>query len=100
MTTTTYGSLSASEHDAQLRKAIVASTIGTAIEWYDFFLYGTAAGLIFGKLFFPIPILSPQPSLPSVPISLVLSDDLSALQFSATTAIASGEKQRSSRHFC
>jgi hypothetical protein len=53
MTTATYGSLSASEHDAQLRKAIVASTIGTAIEWYDFFLYGTAAGLIFGKLFFP-----------------------------------------------
>jgi hypothetical protein len=36
MTTATYGSLSASEHDAQLRKAIVASTIGTAIEWYDF----------------------------------------------------------------
>ena len=45
--------LSASEHSAQLRKAIIASTIGTAIEWYDFFLYGTAAGLIFGKLFFP-----------------------------------------------
>jgi len=53
MTTVTYGTLSASEHDAQLRKAIVASTIGTAIEWYDFFLYGTAAGLIFGKLYFP-----------------------------------------------
>jgi metabolite-proton symporter len=53
MTTATYGTLSASEHDAQLRKAIVASTIGTAIEWYDFFLYGTAAGLIFGKLYFP-----------------------------------------------
>ena len=32
---------------------MVASTIGTAIEWYDFFIYGTAAGLIFGKLFFP-----------------------------------------------
>src|SRR3974390_3370447 len=45
--------LSASEHNAQLRKAIIASTIGTAIEWYDFFLYGTAAGLIFGKLYFP-----------------------------------------------
>ncbi|MGN6570046.1 MAG: MFS transporter, partial [Pseudolabrys sp.] len=45
--------LSQSEHDAQLRRAVVASTIGTAIEWYDFFLYGTAAGLIFGKLFFP-----------------------------------------------
>src|SRR5262245_40965099 len=53
MTAATYETLSPSEHDAQLRKAIVASTIGTAIEWYDFFLYGTAAGLIFGKLFFP-----------------------------------------------
>src|SRR3984885_4207285 len=51
--TATYGTLSASEHSKQLRKAVIASTIGTAIEWYDFFLYGTAAGLIFGKLFFP-----------------------------------------------
>src|SRR5262245_9594261 len=48
-----YPALSPSEHQSQLRKAVVASTIGTAIEWYDFFLYGTAAGLIFGKLFFP-----------------------------------------------
>src|SRR5437899_10673638 len=30
-----------------------ASLIGTAIEWYDFFLYGTAAALIFNRLFFP-----------------------------------------------
>src|SRR5437762_1057424 len=51
--TATYGTLSASEHSTQLRKAVIASTIGTAIEWYDFFLYGTAAGLVFGKLFFP-----------------------------------------------
>ncbi len=50
---TTAGSLSEAEHSAQLRKAVVASTIGTAIEWYDFFLYGTAAGLVFGKLYFP-----------------------------------------------
>jgi MFS family permease len=35
------------------RKAVVASTIGTVIEWYDFFLYATAAALIFPKLFFP-----------------------------------------------
>jgi MFS family permease len=48
-----HGMLSDSDHSAQLRKAVIASTIGTAIEWYDFFLYGTAAGLIFGKLFFP-----------------------------------------------
>ncbi|HLK83988.1 MAG TPA: MFS transporter [Xanthobacteraceae bacterium] len=52
-TAATYGTLSASDHSAQLRKAIIASTIGTAIEWYDFFIYGTAAGLIFGKLYFP-----------------------------------------------
>jgi MFS family permease len=45
--------ISDAEHSAQLRKAVIASTVGTAIEWYDFFLYGTAAGLVFGKLFFP-----------------------------------------------
>jgi len=36
-----------------LRKVIVASLIGTTIEWYDFFLYGTASALVFNKLFFP-----------------------------------------------
>ena len=51
--TATYETLSASDHSTQLRKAVIASTIGTAIEWYDFFIYGTAAGLIFGKVFFP-----------------------------------------------
>jgi len=35
------------------RRAVVASTVGTTIEWYDFFLYGTAAALIFPALFFP-----------------------------------------------
>jgi MFS family permease len=50
---TTIGALPEAEHSAQLRKAVIASTIGTAIEWYDFFLYGTAAGLVFGKLYFP-----------------------------------------------
>ncbi len=50
---TTYAPLTDAEHSAQLRKAVIASTVGTAIEWYDFFLYGTAAGLIFGKLYFP-----------------------------------------------
>ncbi len=50
---TTVGPLTEAEHSAQLRKAVIASTIGTTIEWYDFFLYGTAAGLVFGKLYFP-----------------------------------------------
>src|ERR1700753_3165938 len=37
----------------QVRRAMVAGTVGTSIEWYDFFLYGTAAALVFPKLFFP-----------------------------------------------
>ena len=34
-------------------QVVVASFIGTTIEWYDFFLYGTAAALVFNQLFFP-----------------------------------------------
>ncbi|HEX5205140.1 MAG TPA: MFS transporter [Actinoplanes sp.] len=34
-------------------KVVAASLVGTAIEWYDFFLYGSAAALVFGSLFFP-----------------------------------------------
>jgi metabolite-proton symporter len=45
--------LTSSEHQVQLRRAVIASTIGTAIEWYDFFLYSTVTGLVFAKLFFP-----------------------------------------------
>jgi MHS family shikimate/dehydroshikimate transporter-like MFS transporter len=36
-----------------IRKVALASFIGTAIEWYDYFLYGTAAALVFNQLFFP-----------------------------------------------
>jgi MFS family permease len=41
------------EHRRHLRRAVVASTIGTAIEWYDFFLYSTVTGLVFAPLYFP-----------------------------------------------
>src|SRR5512147_1103333 len=41
------------EHARQVRKAAVASTVGTTIEWYDYFLYGTAAALVFPEVFFP-----------------------------------------------
>lgn len=36
-----------------LRKVVGASMVGTVVEWYEFFLYGTAATLVFGQLFFP-----------------------------------------------
>jgi metabolite-proton symporter len=38
---------------SELRMVVAASIIGTTVEWYDFFLFGTAAGIIFNKLFFP-----------------------------------------------
>ena len=41
------------EHRRQLRRAVLAGAIGTAIEWYDFFLYSTITGLVFAKLYFP-----------------------------------------------
>jgi metabolite-proton symporter len=46
-------SLDTLEHRTQLRRAVIASTVGTTIEWYDFFLYSTVTGLVFAKLFFP-----------------------------------------------
>ncbi|HEV7444835.1 MAG TPA: MFS transporter [Steroidobacteraceae bacterium] len=45
--------LSGQEHRSQLRRAVIAATIGTAIEWYDFFLYSSVTGLVFARLFFP-----------------------------------------------
>src|SRR3989440_11638117 len=45
--------MSEDEHRAQLRRAVIASTVGTTIEWYDFLLYGQVSGLVFGPLFFP-----------------------------------------------
>ena len=47
------GPLPESTHRIQLRRAVIASTVGTTIEWYDFLLYSVVTGLVFGKLFFP-----------------------------------------------
>jgi metabolite-proton symporter len=38
---------------SELRTVVLSSLVGTTVEWYDFFLYGTAAGIVFPKLFFP-----------------------------------------------
>ena len=52
-TDTLIAPLSEGEHRRELRKAVVASTVGTTIEWYDFLLYSVVTPLVFGKLFFP-----------------------------------------------
>lgn len=45
---------SASDQDQKnLRRVVFSSLVGATIEWYDFFLYGVVAGLVFNKLFFP-----------------------------------------------
>ena len=55
MPTPTHSSGSDELHDARKtpRKAALASGIGSVLEYYDFFIYGTAAALVFGKVFFP-----------------------------------------------
>jgi MFS family permease len=53
MTASELASLSDDEARRQLRRAVIASTVGTTIEWYDFFLYSVVTGLVFAKLYFP-----------------------------------------------
>jgi MFS family permease len=45
--------MSDTEHRAALRRAVIASTVGTTIEWYDFLMYSIVTGLVFGQLYFP-----------------------------------------------
>jgi MFS family permease len=52
-TTITLGQMSEVEHQSALRRAVVASTVGTTIEWYDFLIYSTVTGLVFNKVYFP-----------------------------------------------
>lgn len=47
------GATESAEARSSIVKVVFASLIGTAVEWYDFFLYGSAAALVFGALFFP-----------------------------------------------
>ena len=56
MTTSEISASALSDIDrrSQLRRAVIASTIGTTIEWYDFLLYSTVTGLVFAKLYFPL----------------------------------------------
>ena len=86
--------LSETDHRAQLRRALIASTVGTTIEWYDFLLYGQVTGLVFGKLFFP----QSDPIVGVLQAFAVFSSDFSAdrseRRYSAIGATASGARRR------
>ena len=49
---TTHPPVTATTTEAEARKVAFAAFVGTALEWYDYFLYGTAAALVFNRLFF------------------------------------------------
>src|ERR1700760_4582075 len=55
VTTMALGPMSEVEHQSALRRAVIASTVGTTIEWYDFLIYSTVTGLVFNKVYFPGP---------------------------------------------
>ena len=80
--------LSDTEHRMQLRRAVVASTVGTVIEAYDFLLYGQVAGLVFAKLYFPGsgPLVGTLQAFAIYAVSFVARP--------ATTATASAARRR------
>src|SRR6202795_3181196 len=45
---------SSAHKTTEIKRIVAASVIGTAVEWYDFLIYGTASALVFNKLFFPL----------------------------------------------
>jgi MFS family permease len=42
------------EQTSEIKRIVISSILGTAVEWYDFLIYGTASALVFNKLFFPL----------------------------------------------
>jgi hypothetical protein len=82
-------------HQQQLRRAVVASTIGTAIEWYDFFLYSTVTGLVFRNLPYSRALItSSARSRRSACMPSGSWPGQSARRFSGTTGIASAASLR------
>lgn len=76
------------------KKVLIASLTGSAIEWFDYFLYGTAAALVFNKIFFPMvdPVIGLILSWLS--FSLTFLSAPSAESFSPISAIASVARRR------
>lgn len=76
------------------KKVLIASLTGSAIEWFDYFLYGTAAALVFNKIFFPMvdPVIGLILSWLSFSLTFFIRP--SAASFSLISAIASAARRR------
>ena len=61
---------SPNEQTSEIKRIVVSSIVGTAVEWYDFLIYGTASALVFNKLFFPLSNPTLGTSLRSAPMAL------------------------------
>ena len=88
------GPLPESTHRSQLTRAVIASSVGTTIEWYDFLLYSVVTGLVFGKLFFPTPSRWSACSKHSRSMRWAFLRARSARQFSVITETASVVRRR------
>ena len=86
--------LSDAEHGVQLRRAVVASTVGSVIESYDFLLYVLIAPLVFAKLYFPSSDRWSERCKRSASTPSALYPARSARHFLAITATASGARRR------
>ena len=88
----------ASPHSS--RKVAFASLIGTTIEWYDFFIFGTAAALIFNQVFFPSfdPVTGTLAAFASFSVGFIAGP--SAAPSSPTTATRSAASRCWSTRCC
>ena len=99
MSTAVHGELSDSQHRGMLVRAVIASAIGTSIEWYDFFLYSIVTGTVFAKQFFPNvdPLIGTLNAFLSMPLGLWL--DRWEPRFSVTLVTGSVARGRLSLPF-
>ena len=85
-----------------LKRVVVASMAGTVVEWYEFFLYGTAATLVFNKVFFPAERqrTTTRSSRRSSPTRSASSPARSAAWCSGTSATSTAARSYCSSAFC